>query len=134
MEPGVLTFHALLSEAATNVETALAGMLPAEDTALGAAIRYGVLSGGKRLRAYLAMESAALFRVPPAQALRTAAAVECVHAYSLIHDDLPAMDDDALRRGKPTVHVKWDEADGDPGRRRAADAGLRDPRLAAGRA
>ena len=67
-------------------------------------------SGGKRLRAFLALESAAMFRVPPAQALRTAAAVECIHAYSLVHDDLPCMDDDDLRRGQPTVHVKWDEA------------------------
>ena len=66
--------------------------------------------GGKRLRAFLALESAAIFRVPPAQALRTAAAVECIHAYSLVHDDLPCMDDDDLRRGQPTVHVAWDEA------------------------
>ena len=51
-----------------------------------------------------------MFRVPPGQALRTAAAVECIHAYSLVHDDLPCMDDDDLRRGQPTVHVKWDEA------------------------
>ena len=85
-------------------------MLPAGDTTLGAAMRHAVLGGGKRLRAFLAMESAAMFRVPPAQALRTAAAVECMHAYSLVHDDLPCMDDDDLRRGQPTVHVKWDEA------------------------
>jgi farnesyl diphosphate synthase len=69
-----------------------------------------VLSGGKRLRGFLALESAAIFRVPQGQALRTAAAVECLHAYSLVHDDLPCMDDDDLRRGKPTVHVRWDEA------------------------
>lgn len=110
MEPDLLKFHALLSQAATSVEAVLAGLLPADDTTLGAAMRYGVLSGGKRLRAFLAMESAALFRVPPGQASRTAAAVECMHAYSLIHDDLPSMDNDDLRRGQPTVHVKWDEA------------------------
>ena len=74
-----------------------------------AAVR-SACAGGKRLRAFLALESAAMFRVPPAQALRTAAAAECIHAYSLVHDDLPCMDDDALRRGQPTVHVKWDEA------------------------
>lgn len=110
MEPGVLKFQGLLSAAARDVEALLAALLPADDTTLGAAMRYGALSGGKRLRAYLAMESAALFRVPRGQALRTAAAVECIHAYSLIHDDLPAMDDDDLRRGQPTLHVKWDEA------------------------
>jgi farnesyl diphosphate synthase len=110
MDPDILQFHAALSQAATRVETALEGFLPADDTTLGGAMRYAVLSGGKRLRAFLALESAGIFRVPPAQALRTAAAVECVHAYSLVHDDLPCMDDDDLRRGKPTVHVKWDEA------------------------
>ncbi|MFQ5437911.1 MAG: polyprenyl synthetase family protein [Paracoccaceae bacterium] len=74
------------------------------------AMRYAVLSGGKRLRAFLVLEGASLYGVRPQQADRAAAAVECVHAYSLIHDDLPAMDDDELRRGKPTVHVRWDEA------------------------
>lgn len=110
MDAGLLQFHATLSQSATRAEEALAQILPAEDTHLGAAMRYAVLSGGKRLRAFLAMESAAMFHVPAAQALRTAAAVECMHAYSLVHDDLPCMDDDAVRRGKPTVHVRWDEA------------------------
>ena len=110
MDAEQLQFHAVLSQAATRVEAALAGFLPADETTLGAAMRYAVLGGGKRLRAFLALESAAIFRVPPAQALRTAAAVECVHAYSLVHDDLPCMDDDDLRRGQPTVHVAWDEA------------------------
>ena len=96
--------------AATRTEAALAGFLPGEETTLGAAMRYAVLSGGKRLRAFLALEGAAIFRVPPSQAIRAAAAVECIHAYSLVHDDLPCMDDDDLRRGKPTVHVAWDEA------------------------
>ena len=73
------------------------------------AMRYA-LQGGKRLRAFLVLESAALFDIPAARALPAAAAVEALHAYSLVHDDLPCMDDDDLRRGQPTVHVKWDEA------------------------
>ncbi len=68
------------------------------------------LEGGKGLRGFLVLESAALFDVPHAQAIWPAAAIEAMHAYSLVHDDLPAMDDDDLRRGLPTVHVKWDEA------------------------
>ena len=80
------------------------------DGKLADAMRYGALSGGKRLRAFLVLEGADLYRVPLANADRVAAAVECMHAYSLIHDDLPSMDDDDLRRGLPTVHKKWDEA------------------------
>ncbi|WP_246694472.1 polyprenyl synthetase family protein [Mesorhizobium sp. M2E.F.Ca.ET.209.01.1.1] len=75
-----------------------------------AAMRHGVLNGGKRLRPFLVMESAALFSADNDAALRVAAALECVHCYSLIHDDLPAMDDDDLRRGQPTVHKAFDEA------------------------
>lgn len=103
-------FPEMLARSARAVEAVLADLLPPEGGALEAAMRYGVLQGGKRLRAFLALESAALFNVPRVQALRAAAAVECVHGYSLIHDDLPAMDDDDLRRGKPTVHRVWDEA------------------------
>ena len=66
--------------------------------------------GGKRLRAFLVLESAALFGIPAERAMPAAAAVEALHAYSLVHDDMPCMDDDDLRRGLPTVHVKWDEA------------------------
>jgi farnesyl diphosphate synthase len=66
--------------------------------------------GGKRLRGFLVVESAALFGVPEPRAIRAAAAIEALHAYSLVHDDLPCMDDDDLRRGQPTVHRKWDEA------------------------
>jgi farnesyl diphosphate synthase len=66
--------------------------------------------GGKRLRGFLVLETAGLFDVAPDRALYSAAAVECLHAYSLVHDDLPCMDDDDLRRGRPTVHRKWDEA------------------------
>lgn len=74
------------------------------------AMRHGVLNGGKRLRPFLVMESAALFGAEGEAPLRVAAALECVHCYSLIHDDLPAMDDDDLRRGQPTVHRAFDEA------------------------
>lgn len=74
------------------------------------AIRHGVLNGGKRLRPFLVIESAALFSADGEAALRVAAALECIHCYSLIHDDLPAMDNDDLRRGQPTVHRAFDEA------------------------
>ncbi|WP_144751445.1 polyprenyl synthetase family protein [Bartonella saheliensis] len=74
------------------------------------AMRHGVLNGGKRLRPFLVFESSALFDIPVEHAIDIACALECVHCYSLIHDDLPAMDNDILRRGKPTVHVAFDEA------------------------
>src|SRR5664280_1772090 len=74
------------------------------------AMRYASLGGGKRVRPFLVVETAKLFGVPRRQALMVAAALECVHCYSLVHDDLPAMDDDALRRGRPTVHKAYDEA------------------------
>lgn len=74
------------------------------------AMRYSMFSGGKRLRPILVLASAAVFDVPKAQAIRVGAAIECVHCMSLIHDDLPAMDDDDLRRGKPTCHKQYDEA------------------------
>ena len=74
------------------------------------AMRYASLGGGKRVRPFLVVESARLFGVPRRQALMVAAALECIHCYSLVHDDLPAMDDDALRRGRPTAHKAFDEA------------------------
>jgi farnesyl diphosphate synthase len=74
------------------------------------AMRYAAVGGGKRLRPLLVVASASLFGVPRRQALRAGLAVECVHVHSLIHDDLPCMDDDDLRRGKPTVHRAYDEA------------------------
>lgn len=77
---------------------------------LMAAMRHGALGGGKRLRPFLTVETARLFGAPAAQALRAGAAVELLHCYSLVHDDLPAMDDDDLRRGRPTVHKAFDEA------------------------
>lgn len=75
-----------------------------------AAMRHAVLNGGKRFRPFLVMESAALFDGNRDAALTVGAALECLHCYSLVHDDLPAMDDDDLRRGKPTVHIAYDEA------------------------
>ncbi|HEX4411046.1 MAG TPA: farnesyl diphosphate synthase [Xanthobacteraceae bacterium] len=74
------------------------------------AMRYGTLNGGKRFRPFLVVESASLLAVPRANALMAGAALECIHCYSLVHDDLPAMDNDDLRRGKPTAHKKFDEA------------------------
>ncbi len=88
-------------------------LLPETDLAenhLFEAMRHGTLNGGKRLRPFLVMQSAALFNVDQSRARRVAAALELVHCYSLIHDDLPSMDDAALRRGKPTVHRQFDEA------------------------
>jgi farnesyl diphosphate synthase len=74
------------------------------------AMRYAVLGGGKRFRSFLVIETALLFKVPTRQALMVGAALECLHAYSLVHDDLPALDGDDLRRGKPTVHLAFDDA------------------------
>ena len=104
-------FQDSLAAQARRVDTCLAGLF--DDLGEGRltdAMRHAVMSGGKRLRAFLVLEGAELYGVRPQAAERAAAAVECIHAYSLIHDDLPAMDDDDMRRGQPTVHVKWDEA------------------------
>jgi len=108
-------FLAALSDAARRVEARLEACLPAagdEDGAarLAAAMRYAVLGGGKRLRSFLVLEVARLFGADGEGAERAAAAAECLHAYSLVHDDLPCMDDDDLRRGRPTVHRAWNEA------------------------
>ncbi|MFC7476069.1 polyprenyl synthetase family protein [Dankookia sp. GCM10030260] len=104
--------HAM-AEAAAEIDQALDILLPPEEgpeAPLFAAMRYAVIGGGKRLRGFLVLEGARQFGVSRQAALRVAAAIEMVHAYSLVHDDLPAMDDDDLRRGKPTVHKAWDEA------------------------
>lgn len=90
-------------------ETALDGEIT-RPAALLAAMRHGVLNGGKRLRPFLVVETASLLGADGEAAMQVAAALECVHCYSLIHDDLPAMDDDGLRRGQPTVHIAFDEA------------------------
>ncbi len=111
-EDGAL--RARLNTVAAEIEGALDALLPAEDEGaerpLLSAMRYAAMGGGKRLRGFLVVETASLFDVDRARALRVAAALECIHAYSLVHDDLPAMDDDDLRRGKPTVHKAYDEA------------------------
>ncbi len=111
-------FEARLARRAGEVEAVLDSLLGEVPLAgeivrpdgLMRAIRHGVLGGGKRLRPFLVIESAALFEAADEASLRVAAALECVHCYSLIHDDLPAMDDDDLRRGRPTVHRAFDEA------------------------
>ena len=99
-----------LDEVKAQVLQALdAAMAALPDSDVADAMRYACL-GGKRVRAFLVMESARLHGVDQAAALPVAAAVEALHAYSLVHDDLPSMDDDDLRRGMPTVHVQWSEA------------------------
>jgi farnesyl diphosphate synthase len=104
-------FDQALQAAAANTEAALQSALPEDvNDRLRSAMRYAVLGQGKRLRPFFVFESCKLFDVEPAQALAVATALECVHCYSLAHDDLPAMDNDDLRRGQPTVHRKFDEA------------------------
>ncbi|WLR97213.1 polyprenyl synthetase family protein [Shinella sumterensis] len=112
-------FLSLLKSNGEAVETVLATLLSADvqpgeiarPARLLAAMRHGVLNGGKRLRPFLVIEAAALFDgVERETAVRVGAALECIHCYSLVHDDLPAMDDDDLRRGQPTVHIAFDEA------------------------
>jgi len=112
------SFAARLDAAAADTERLLDRLLSSEPAEgeiarprrLIEAMRYASLGDGKRLRPFLVIETAALFAVPRERALMTGAAIECLHGYSLVHDDLPAMDDDALRRGRPTVHKAFDEA------------------------
>ena len=102
-----------LPQAAAEIEQTLDALLPAAEGAearLYDAMRYAAMGGGKRMRGFLVMEGARQFGVSRASALRVAGAIELLHAYSLVHDDLPAMDNDDLRRGKPTVHKAFDEA------------------------
>ena len=106
-------FQAALGDNAKQVTDMLDALMPLTDTPearVVEAMRYASLAGGKRVRPFLVTQSAALFGVDTTSALRAAAAVEMVHCYSLVHDDLPAMDDDDLRRGQPTCHIKFDEA------------------------
>lgn len=107
-------FSARQAEAARLVEQRLAELLsdaatPGQPSRLAAAMRHGTLEGGKRFRAFLVLEATKLCGAAPEAALDVAAALECVHAYSLIHDDLPAMDNDELRRGRPTVWKAFDD-------------------------
>lgn len=107
------SFEHWMKQVQADMEVALAHTLP--DAAklpqrLHAAMRYATLDGGKRVRPLLVFAAGALFDAPAATLARAGAAIEMIHAYSLVHDDMPCMDDDALRRGKPTVHVEFDEA------------------------
>ena len=109
-EQGVLD---RVAEVADLVTVALDELLPRADgpeARLTEAMRYAALGPGKRLRPFFALEAARLLDVEERPALRAACALECVHAYSLVHDDLPCMDDDDVRRGRPTVHRAYDEA------------------------
>ena len=112
------SFQSQLTAVAADIETLLdrllaAGALDGERARpkrLLDAMRYASLNGGKRFRPFLVAATASLFDVPRERFLMVGAALECVHCYSLVHDDLPAMDDDDLRRGQPTAHKKFDEA------------------------
>jgi len=118
MTPSTSTFSARLNAAAKLVEANLEALLAdnarhgeiARPARLMAAMRHAVLGGGKRLRPFLTIEAARLFGFEGQGALRAGSAVELLHCYSLVHDDLPSMDDDDLRRGRPTVHRAYDEA------------------------
>lgn len=113
INPDMSDFPAKLAALAARVDAALAAEIGAGAIAserLRAAIAHAAVGGGKRLRPFLVVSSAALFGVAEDAAMPAALALECVHCYSLVHDDLPAMDDDDLRRGRPTVHVAYDEA------------------------
>ena len=102
-----------LSDASDLVTVALDALLPRADgpeQRLTEAMRYAALGPGRRLRPFFALEAAKLFDIEERSVLRAACALECIHAYSLVHDDLPAMDDDDYRRGRPAVHRAYDEA------------------------
>lgn len=107
------TLQEAIDEVTTKVNKTIANLLPETDlpeAPLYDAMRHGTLSGGKRLRPFMVIQSSALFNVDQKHARRVAAAIELVHSYSLIHDDLPAMDDADTRRGAPATHRKYDEA------------------------
>jgi len=112
IDPALLpAFEAWVREELARVEDALSRWVPADAPAgLGEAMRYGVLDGGKRLRPLLVRAACEAVDGHAGAALRAAVAVELIHAYSLVHDDMPCMDNDVLRRGKPTVHVQFGEA------------------------
>ncbi|HXV73861.1 MAG TPA: farnesyl diphosphate synthase [Sphingomonadales bacterium] len=107
------SLESALKNVATAVERKLDQLLPvpeAREKALFEAMRYSLLAGGKRFRPFLVVTAADLFDVDKSCSFRAAAAIECVHTYSLVHDDLPAMDDDDMRRGQPTAHKVFGEA------------------------
>ena len=99
-----------IRQTAARVDALLKALLPPPDSRLAEAVRYVALGSGKRLRPYFALEAARLFDLDEGQVLRAGCSLECIHAYSLAHDDLPCMDDDDLRRGRPTAHKAFDEA------------------------
>jgi farnesyl diphosphate synthase len=108
-----MTFQAALKKTADEIETVLDRLLSLDSARaprVTEAMRYSALAQGKRLRPFFVAESARILGADHDQALRVGAALECIHCYSLVHDDLPAMDDDDLRRGKPTCHIAYDEA------------------------
>lgn len=107
-----MDFSTLLTTCRQRVDNALTILLrdlPFQSSPLAEAMQYGVLLGGKRMRPFLVYATGEMLGTPPQALDIPAAAIECIHAYSLIHDDLPAMDDDALRRGKPTCHIAFGE-------------------------
>ena len=111
--PAVIPFADWMSGHAARIERALETALPAADehpVPLHDAMRYAVLGGGKRIRPLLVLAAGEAVGAPQAALVAAGCAVEMIHAYSLVHDDLPCMDDDVLRRGRPTVHVVWGEA------------------------
>jgi farnesyl diphosphate synthase len=108
-----MSLSAKIVETADLVTVALDALLPrgeGPEGRLTEAMRYAALGPGKRLRPFFALETGRMFDLPDRPVLRAACALECIHAYSLVHDDLPAMDDDDVRRGRPTVHRQYDEA------------------------
>ena len=110
--PQALALPQALGAAAKAVDAALEQLLPKPHglhARVQEAMRYATFAGGKRLRPFLVLNSAKLFDVDPVQAARVGAAIEVLHTYSLVHDDLPCMDDDDLRRGRPTTHIAYDE-------------------------
>ena len=111
--PDTGSLASAMAEAASATEAALAELIgepTGAEARLIESMLYASLNGGKRMRAFLVLEVARLFDAPVSRAVRAAASVEMLHAYSLVHDDLPAMDDDDLRRGKPSTHRAFDEA------------------------
>ncbi|HTU09878.1 MAG TPA: farnesyl diphosphate synthase [Allosphingosinicella sp.] len=108
-----MALHAALEEVGAGIDRAFDALLPIPEDArarLYEAMRYAAIGGGKRLRPLLVIAACDLFKVDRDRAMRVALAVECIHVYSLIHDDLPSMDDDDLRRGKPTLHRAFEES------------------------
>lgn len=109
----MLSFQEVLKHSCKDIEQEIDHLLPlvsGDESLLIEAMRYAALGGGKRVRGFLALQTASLFQADYKAALRVAASVEFLHAYSLVHDDLPAMDDDDLRRGQPSTHKKFNEA------------------------